>query len=378
VGLFLLVGVASSIVVAATPVTPTPVSEQPVRSTHAADRCDEHSYHPPSLDREWDDTLTNAFDGGPPADWRGGRVVPIGGEGDCSLLVTDDETATLRTVGLNGTHGVVTGVLDLGANGSLQLVASNGTAVTPVTTTRTDTATVTPNATAPGTEDRRPNDSMPTIALSNDGPDYEPSVVAHAGNQSTRIALSSGRFFGFAIQLAPDGMARIAVWDADEHWDDEWDVYFTNVTGSGERSVRLHGRAFLDSIALGKLEPPEYAGVDQPNDDSDSPAASGPSPPDEIHEDDDLGPPSDFDDKYYENQESEGGGRVLIVLFFLLFGGAGAFFPYEVARFGEQIDAIGSKTPARNVEPTGWNVALTRIVSIGLVVFGLLIGVGAL
>jgi hypothetical protein len=100
--------------------------------------------------------------------------------------------------------------------------------------------------------------------------------------------------------------------------------------------------------------------------------------PAEIHDDVDTIQPSNFEDPDYDDREANDGGSVMVALFFLLFGGLGALYPYELARFGEQLDAIGSTTRASDVEPAGWNVALTRIVSIGMVVFGLLSGAGAL
>jgi hypothetical protein len=45
----------------------------------------------------------------------------------------------------------------------------------------------------------------------------------------------------------------------------------------------------------------------------------------------------------------------------VVFGAVGAKFARGVARFNEQLDAIGSTTPASEVEPAGWNVALTRL-----------------
>lgn len=56
----------------------------------------------------------------------------------------------------------------------------------------------------------------------------------------------------------------------------------------------------------------------------------------------------------------------------LAFGIPGAIWPYELAKFGEQLDAIGSKRSWSEVEPAGWNVALTRAVGIGMTVVGAL------
>ena len=59
-----------------------------------------------------------------------------------------------------------------------------------------------------------------------------------------------------------------------------------------------------------------------------------------------------------------------------LFAGWGlllAVRPYRVARFRERTDAIGSRRSWSSVEPTDWNVQMTRIVGVGLALFGLLV-----
>lgn len=54
----------------------------------------------------------------------------------------------------------------------------------------------------------------------------------------------------------------------------------------------------------------------------------------------------------------------------IAFGLPGAIWPYKLARFGEQLDAIGSKRSWSEVEPADWNVALTRIIGLAFVTFG--------
>lgn len=56
-----------------------------------------------------------------------------------------------------------------------------------------------------------------------------------------------------------------------------------------------------------------------------------------------------------------------VALFLLVFGLPGAIWPYRIARFGEQIDAIGSTREESEVEPADWNVMLTRIAGVGMV-----------
>ncbi|WEL18136.1 putative membrane protein [Halorhabdus sp. SVX81] len=50
-----------------------------------------------------------------------------------------------------------------------------------------------------------------------------------------------------------------------------------------------------------------------------------------------------------------------------------AVWPYEVARFEEQIDAIGSKRSWSDIEPADWKVSLLRISGIAVSLFGVLI-----
>ena len=66
---------------------------------------------------------------------------------------------------------------------------------------------------------------------------------------------------------------------------------------------------------------------------------------------------------------------VLFVMgvFLLWVGVYGTVYPYKAARFQEQIDAIGSKTGARTIEPTDWNVTFARILSIVLAIMGVVI-----
>ncbi|WP_170836874.1 hypothetical protein [Haloferax larsenii] len=45
--------------------------------------------------------------------------------------------------------------------------------------------------------------------------------------------------------------------------------------------------------------------------------------------------------------------------------------PRRSARVLEQLNAIGSKRNLRTVEPTGWNITLTRIVGGGIFLTGL-------
>ena len=55
------------------------------------------------------------------------------------------------------------------------------------------------------------------------------------------------------------------------------------------------------------------------------------------------------------------------------FGLLGAVWPYRVARFEEQLDAIGSKRSWDEVEPTEWKVMLTRVIGVVFTLIGIAI-----
>jgi hypothetical protein len=69
--------------------------------------------------------------------------------------------------------------------------------------------------------------------------------------------------------------------------------------------------------------------------------------------------------------------EVRVVGFVLLaFGVPGAVWPYRMARLGERVDAVGSRRSWSEVEPSDWNVSLTRAVGVCCTVVGLLWVVG--
>ncbi|AFK20234.1 hypothetical protein E6P09_14015 [Haloferax mediterranei ATCC 33500] len=53
-------------------------------------------------------------------------------------------------------------------------------------------------------------------------------------------------------------------------------------------------------------------------------------------------------------------------------------YAYGITKFGEQLDAIGSKTHASEVEPAAWNVTLTKLMGLFFVALGLFFGGAAL
>jgi len=55
------------------------------------------------------------------------------------------------------------------------------------------------------------------------------------------------------------------------------------------------------------------------------------------------------------------------------FGLLSAVWPYRVARFEEQLDAIGSKRSWDEVEPAEWKVKLTRGFGVVVALFGVVV-----
>ena len=61
-------------------------------------------------------------------------------------------------------------------------------------------------------------------------------------------------------------------------------------------------------------------------------------------------------------------GTVLLAI-----GIASAVRPYEVARFEDRLDAIGSTRSWSEIEPADWKVLLTRLGGIAVSLFGVLV-----
>ncbi len=53
-------------------------------------------------------------------------------------------------------------------------------------------------------------------------------------------------------------------------------------------------------------------------------------------------------------------------------------YGYQISRFSEQMDAIGSMTPASEVEPAGWKVMFTQVGSAILGAVGVLMALMSL
>lgn len=379
--------------------------------------CEYDDYSAPRLGGDWTTTEEDALTTDSQAKWDGGRVVQVGAAGDCSLFVDDGETATLTTVTVNGTRGVVTGTVDLGAEGQFRLVdasgrsASAGTDSAGATATRgVETAVPTPTTdggrltssargtahagtgagteTAVGTEtdtsERRvgaaaTGANATGLVIANDGPDFATTAVVAVGNRSEPVTLPTGRFFDVAVQRTGNGSVRVAVWDPDEPWDGEWDARFEDA-GTAEWRVGLRGRAFLDGVAVGVAEVADTPGDAGPTSEGTQKGSATPTddawpgpgtwpggggPPDEPEERGDDG--------------GSGGGSIFLGLLLVAFGALGVKFAYAFTLFGEQLDAIGSKRRASEVEPAEWNVAVTRLVAAVVALVGLyLIATGVL
>ena len=68
-------------------------------------------------------------------------------------------------------------------------------------------------------------------------------------------------------------------------------------------------------------------------------------------------------------------GRIVFGLAVAAVGLYPTLAPYTAARLGERFDASGSRRSWVTVEPTDWNVRLTRIAGVLTVLFGLVIAV---
>lgn len=73
------------------------------------------------------------------------------------------------------------------------------------------------------------------------------------------------------------------------------------------------------------------------------------------------------------------GSQLLLIipgLLVSLLGSGMVFRPNRVARFPEQMDAIGSKHPPAEKDSTVWNGTLSQMTGISLVIIGLYITLG--
>jgi len=326
-----------------------------VRERGLATPCDptpSDAYRPPELDDPWRETAT---DGDRRLNWSGGDPAPIGPIDDCSLAVADGATASPNDTQVSGDDGVVTGVVDLGANGSLAFVGvatatgSNGT------------------TTAAAATDNTTRDGATELVLANPGAATARNVSVRANGTETTLTVPNGRFFAVAVRWTGNGTARVAVWDSDDPWDGEWDATVRLADGA-DWAVELRGPVYLDGLAVGVAESPAEPTTARPDD--------GGSEDEDDSEDDFF--PDDYETASDPRDDAGGGGGAVLGFIVLVFGAGSAYFARPVARISEQIDAIGSTTPASEVEPAEWNVVLTRIVGILFAVLGVAMMVGSL
>lgn len=316
----------------------------PVHSERSTLSCERDSYTPPELDQESDLTLTDELENGSLDNWSGGRLARVGAEGGCSLVVTANQSVTLTATTVNGTSGVVTGVLDLGSNGSLLLEA---------------------------------NDSQQHVVISTQGPDFAHNYSVTVGEESSEQTLSTGRFFEFAVVL-DNGTTQITLWEAGDQWDGEFDASVTT-RQTDDLRLRLDGTAFLDGVAVGVEQPPESA--ETPTESQAGVGRDETGSEDQTGEDPlgDVGPPADEDTAQSTEPDDGGGGALVLGLFLLIGGGVWFRFARGVARLEEQFDSIGSKRRWSEVEPAEWKVALNKVFGACAVIVGLfVIGTGLL
>lgn len=281
------------------------------------------------------------------ADWTGGDVLRIGARGDCSLAVTNG-SASLTAATVDADRGVLRATVDVGRGGAIRLSREADA----------------PNPTANGTDPA--TNATASLAVRNRGRENGVGVEvvtrdATGTVDTVRTTAPSGRFFRLEVRLRANGTARVALWPTDdaEPDPDDWHTVRTraNATGnaSGTWRVGLDARAYLDEIGIGTRE----RAADTDPDDA--------GPGDGSDGDDDPFPTMPPGDQSADGGDDPATGLVLGPFVVLL--GAGIFkFAYGLTRFNEQLDAIGSTTKSSEVEPAGWNVALTRFV--GAVIAG--------
>lgn len=273
--------------------------------------------------------FTDGFEDGSTANWTDGEVLPIGDEGRCSLGVVDGTNATL-TRPVDASTEAVVGSLDLGTGGAVRLVGPNGS----------DGAVILRNS-------GRANDRGVELLVRN-----ESGGIEAQRSLSTR----SGRFFEFRLRWHPNGTVWLTLDSISSTAPAVREVDLDTATTPDQYHVELTADAYLDRIGVVRPTSDETA----PEDGGDEYPGSGAQPGSNY----DARPPAD------DSDGTDGSGGIGFIM--LLFGLPGALAPYKVARFGEQLDAIGSKTRSRDVEPADWNVLLTRVVGIGMTLVGVL------
>lgn len=321
---------------------PGNAAQGPAETTAQADSCERDEYEPPELDRGWEVAFIDPIQDGSLGNWDEGRLAPVRLGEECSLVVSDGESANLTARTVNGTYGVVTGTLDLGTNGSVRLVERGA---------------------IDGAE-------RAAITVSNPGESFSRMLTVSVGEESTVVSALSGRFVEFAV-VQENGTVDVGLGTPGSELTAGLDARFENVTAAEGWRLHLDGEAFLNGVAAGKVDPnppPPADEVSPPpeNDEADS------EPEDTF--DYDVASSDPATDRTTEGDD--GHSTVLGFILGLPTIGIGALvfrYAYGFARFGEQLDAIGSTTSWDEVEPAGWNVLLTKLSGLLIVGFGLYI-----
>ena len=277
--------------------------------------------------------------------WTAGETLRIGADGDCSLGVSNNATATLTTTTVNASQGTVTGVVDVGRGGAFRVVERPEQNITASVSIQN--------------VGRENNDRVDIVSTNESG-----TVVA-----SERVTAPTGRFFVVEIRWYPNGTAQVALWDTDQQRRQRVTRTVSTSAENTSWQVQLDGRAYLDEIAVGShdTEPADTG-------DSEQSAASPVQTTASTAQDDETGTPETFSYNIEsEDRESEDPQSGLLFGPLIAIGGALMYrYAYGVTKFNEQLDAVGSTTRSGEVEPADWNVTLTKLTGAAGSIFGLI------
>lgn len=287
--------------------------------------------------------------------WTAGETLRIGADGDCSLGVRANDTATLTAATVNTSQGTVTGVVDVGRGGAFRVVERPDRNITASVSIRN--------------VGRENSDRIDMVSTNESG-----AVVT-----SERVTAPTGRFFVVEIQWYPNGTAQVALWDTDRQRQQRVTRTVSTSAETTSWQVQLDGRAYLDEIAVGShnTEPADTGEADNgeaDTEDSEQSAATPVQTTASAAQSDETGTPETFSYNVGpEDGESEDTQSGLFLGPLIAIGGALMYrYAYGITKFNEQLDAIGSTTRSGEVKPADWNVMLTRVVGAAGSIFGLI------
>jgi hypothetical protein len=276
--------------------------------------------------------------------WTGGTTVPVGAHGDCSLAVVNG-TASLSTATVDSRTGTLVATVDLARGGTFRV----GTP---------------PDA----------NRETAGVSIENVGASYSDRlavVVQSPTGETNRTELTApgGRFVDVAMAFREDGTVDVVVWDPELSQPDDWDVTANVTTERANWTVQLTARSYLDELAIGTAATPSQspdAGTDGGDEDAGADDGDEEDVFDRVDEyEESAGPDGPTDDT------DDGNPGLIMGPLLVVFGVLSYRFAYSISRFGEQLDAIGSKTRWAEVEPAEWNVWLTKVMAAGVAVAGI-------